>query len=149
MDLTMEIADSRHIDFLAHCNLMLAKETEGQNLSIETVTNGVKNLINNPKYGFYLICKNPEPVACLLVTYEWSDWRNGLIWWLQSVYVTEDYRRRGVFAEMFSHIEKLSRKEGAAGLRLYVEKENFRAQATYQRLGMTRTPYLMLEKMNR
>ncbi|HEV8292117.1 MAG TPA: GNAT family N-acetyltransferase, partial [Tepidisphaeraceae bacterium] len=86
-------------------------------------------------------------VGCLLITHEWSDWRNGDIWWIQSVYVQADFRRRGVFSALYRHVEKVAAAAGAVGLRLYMEEENGTAQATYERMGMQVTHYRVLERI--
>jgi len=89
-------------------------------------------------------------VGQLMVTYEWSDWRNGVLWWIQSVYVDKDYRRQGVFSSLYRHVESLAIAESrVCGIRLYVEKENRRAQQTYAMLGMTRPNYVVMESMFR
>ncbi|MCA9169807.1 MAG: GNAT family N-acetyltransferase, partial [Planctomycetales bacterium] len=86
-------------------------------------------------------------IGCLMITYEWSDWRNGLFWWIQSVYVLAEFRRRGVFRELYRHAEEMARQlPGVCGLRLYVEHENDIARNTYSRLGMSQTPYQIYEK---
>jgi ribosomal protein S18 acetylase RimI-like enzyme len=82
----------------------------------------------------------------MMITYEWSDWRNGLFWWIQSVYVEPRFRSQGVFKALYRHVEHLARTTpGVCGLRLYVENSNSQAQEIYQRLGLQRTAYQMFE----
>ena len=103
----------------------------------------------DPAKGFYLVAESAgQIVGQLMVTYEWSDWRDGWIWWIQSVYVREDHRRHGVFRSLYEAVVEQARSAGnVVGIRLYVEKDNTRAQATYQRLGMYDASYLVLEAM--
>ena len=89
--------------------------------------------------------ENGKIVASLLITYEWSDWRNSNVWWLQSVYVLPDWRRTGIFRTMYMNIKNEAEKEGIAGLRLYVETNNSGAQQTYEALGMQNEHYRMYE----
>jgi ribosomal protein S18 acetylase RimI-like enzyme len=85
-------------------------------------------------------------VAGLMITYEWSDWRNGLFWWIQSVYVRPEFRRRGIYRKMYAHIRQAASMNGnVCGLRLYVERDNQSAQTTYASLGMSKTHYLIFE----
>nr|WP_240922366.1 GNAT family N-acetyltransferase [Oleiagrimonas sp. C23AA] len=124
----------------------MAMETEGKPLAAETLTRGVQRVLDQPQRGFYLIAElDGAPVGGLMVTYEWSDWRDGDFWWIQSVYVAPEARRRGVFRALYGEVQTRARRAGAVGLRLYVETENTRAQATYAGLGMARCHYHMYE----
>jgi GNAT superfamily N-acetyltransferase len=124
----------------------MAWETEQMSLDAETVTKGVKAVFDKPARGQYWVAvEDKKVVASLLITYEWSDWRNADVWWFQSVYVLHDWRRKGIFRSMYNHIKNESEKLGVAGLRLYVETNNKRAQETYQALGMHSEHYLMYE----
>jgi GNAT superfamily N-acetyltransferase len=106
----------------------------------------VAGIFERPQRGFYLVAEcDGVASGCLLVTYEWSDWRCGDFWWIQSVYVTPPARRRGVFRALYADVERRAHAAGAVGLRLYVETGNGRAQATYERLGMQRCHYHMYE----
>jgi ribosomal protein S18 acetylase RimI-like enzyme len=133
---------------IAQFNRALARETEGRELDPAVVGAGVRQFLLRPDLGFYIVAEQGAAIAgALMITYEWSDWRNGLFWWIQSVYVRPEYRRRGVFRRLHGHIETLAAgRTGVCGLRLYVEKENHAAQATYLGLGHEATPYLMFEK---
>jgi ribosomal protein S18 acetylase RimI-like enzyme len=124
----------------------MAWETELITLDQQTVTDGVKAVFDNVSYGQYWIAEeNNIVLASLLITYEWSDWRNTNVWWFQSVYVLPDYRRRGIFSSLYSHIKEESEIQGVAGLRLYVETNNLSAQKTYETLGMKNEHYAMYE----
>lgn len=136
-------------DTIAMFNIAMADETEGKRLLPEVVAKGVRRLIAEPALGFYLVAEHDaEVVAALMVTTEWSDWRNGRFWWLQSVYVRPAWRRRGVFRAMYGHVTAAAALEpDVCGFRLYVERENRNAQATYRTLGMHETDYLLLEQL--
>ena len=124
----------------------MAWETEQMTLVQEIITKGVNAVFNNPALGQYWVAEeNDVVVASLLITYEWSDWRNSNVWWFQSVYVLSDYRRTGIFRSMYLHIKNEADKQGIAGLRLYVETNNLRAQKTYEALGMHSEHYTMYE----
>jgi GNAT superfamily N-acetyltransferase len=124
----------------------MAWETEQLSLPPEMITNGVKAVFINPSLGQYWVAeKEDNVIASLLITNEWSDWRNTTVWWFQSVYVLPAYRRTGVFRAMYSHIKNEAEKQGVAGLRLYVETNNSRAQKTYEALGMNNRHYAMYE----
>jgi len=131
---------------LAAWNAAMAEETEGKPLDLATLEAGVRGVFDNAARGFYLVAElDGEAVGGLLVTYEWSDWRNGSFWWIQSVYVARQARRRGVFRALHAAVEERARAAGAVGVRLYVELENTRAQQTYASLGMQRCHYHMYE----
>lgn len=129
-------------------NRLLAWETEEKSLDTDRLFSGVCAVINNPVRGkYYLASQNSDVLGQLMITTEWSDWRNGWFWWIQSVYVREHARKTGVFRLLYEHVIQLAQKQGdVVGIRLYVERENQKAQATYYRLGMTTTSYLLLEK---
>jgi GNAT superfamily N-acetyltransferase len=138
-------ADAPHI---AQWNIAMAWETEHKRLDPDTIARGVRAVFDEPRRGFYLIAEQDGmAVGCLMVTYEWSDWRCGDFWWVQSVYVVPEARRSGVFRALYSHVKRMAEGAGAVGLRLYVETENERAQATYSGLGMQRCHYYMYEAM--
>jgi ribosomal protein S18 acetylase RimI-like enzyme len=126
----------------------MAMETEGMELKTEVVTKGVMAVFHDQKKGQYYVAEdNNSVVASLMITFEWSDWRNANIWWFQSVYVIPDYRRKGIFRMMYDHVKKTGVAEGIAGLRLYVEAENIRAQRTYEAMGMDGAHYKTFEWM--
>ena len=130
------------IDF----QLKMAWETEQMYLKPELISQGVDAVFRNSARGQYYVTENNGTViASLLITYEWSDWRNSEVWWFQSVYVLPDFRRKGIFRSMYSFIKYEADKQGIAGLRLYVESNNTRARKTYEALGMDSDHYTMYE----
>jgi ribosomal protein S18 acetylase RimI-like enzyme len=142
-------AQPRDAQTIAAFNCAMALETEHKVLFPDRVNTGVQRLIGEPALGFYLVAEaNGEVIACLLVTNEWSDWRNGLFWWIQSVYVVAAWRRRGVYRRLYDFVRELAQADaGVCGFRLYVEKDNANAQATYASLGMAPTDYLIYEEL--
>lgn len=148
-DLTIRRAIATDVTAIATFNQALAAETEQHILDPATVQTGVAQLLARPELGFYLVATVAnQPVGCLLITTEWSDWRNGLFWWIQSVYIQADYRRQGIFRRLYQEVESLAQQQGeVCGLRLYVEQNNTAAQATYRSLGMTPTPYQVYETL--
>jgi len=145
----IEIRQARPEDapVIAEYNRAMAAETESLTLEPGRVIAGVKSVFDDPSRGLYLVAAaGGQVVGQLMITYEWSDWRNGSFWWIQSVYVHPDYRRRGVFRMLYSNIlERARQAPDVCGVRLYVEEENHRAQRTYKELGMSRTPYQFYE----
>jgi GNAT superfamily N-acetyltransferase len=124
----------------------MAWETENMTLPTEVVTRGVNGVFENESRGEYFVAEsNGNIVASLLITYEWSDWRNANVWWFQSVYVLPDHRRTGVFRKMYTFIKDEAENNNVAGLRLYVESNNERARRTYEALGMGSEHYTMYE----
>jgi len=135
-------------DAIAGWNMAMAWETESKALDPATIGRGVRAVFDEPRRGFYLVAElDGVAVGCLLVIYEWSDWRCGDFWWMQSVYVAPEARRAGVFRGLYAHVKAMASGAGAVGVRLYVETENERAQATYAGLGMERCHYYMYEAM--
>jgi ribosomal protein S18 acetylase RimI-like enzyme len=130
-------------------NAAMALETERKELLPEVIGAGVRSLLGNPASGFYVVAQASERVVgSLLVTKEWSDWRNGDFWWIQSVYVRPESRRRGVYRALYRHVQELAAQDPrVCGFRLYVERDNGRAQATYRALGMKETRYLVFEEL--
>ena len=135
-------------DVIATYNQAMALETEDKVLPDDIISPGVERIFAEPDFGFYLIAETDKKiVGTLMITTEWSDWRNGLFWWIQSVYIDPDYRRQGAFRSLYEFVRHEARNtEGVCGLRLYVEKENLRAQATYHRMGMLETHYRLFEE---
>ena len=134
-------------EILAYFNTTMAWETENRELFQPVVKAGVENLISHPEYGFYILAEIEGEVAgTLMITSEWSDWRNGLFWWIQSVYVRPEYRRQGVFKRLYRYAESLARQQSeVCGLRLYVDRQNHSAQQTYRSMGMQATHYDLYE----
>lgn len=145
---TVREAAAEDRDRIVEFNRAMARETEGRELDLDTVRSGVEVLLDDPRRGRYLIAeRHGTAVGQAMVTYEWSDWRNGAIWWIQSVYVAPTHRRSGVYRTLHESIERLARERGAAGLRLYVERGNEAARRAYERLGMERSHYVMYQDM--
>jgi len=153
-------AATEHVAALVAFNQAMAVESEGKALDPAVLERGVHHLLSQPEDGFYLVAEQdtepgpvrgalpePELAGSLLVTFEWSDWRDGRFWWIQSVYVRPEFRRRGVYRAMHQRVRDLARQDGrACGLRLYVERENTGAMATYQAMGMVETHYRLYEE---
>jgi ribosomal protein S18 acetylase RimI-like enzyme len=134
-------------DTLVRFNAAMALETERIRLDPAVLGPGVRAVLEDPARGRYFVAESDgRVVGQLLVTYEWSDWRNGNIWWLQSVYVDPPHRRRGVFRALYRHAEALARAQGAVAIRLYVHHDNRPAQDTYRRLGMRDAGYIVMEE---
>lgn len=147
-DITIRDATRADIPYLAEWNTAMARETEHKTLGHDVLAHGIAAVFDDPRRGFYLVAvRGDEPAGCLLITYEWSDWRNGNWWWLQSVYVAPNARRGGVFRAMYAEVERRARAApGVIGLRLYVERDNARALKTYAALGMEEEPYRMFRR---
>lgn len=126
----------------------MARETEALALDPAVVQAGVRALLAEPRRGFYRVAERGDTVVgSLMVTFEWSDWRNADFWWVQSVYVTPEHRGQGVFRALYHGLrEEAAQTGGVCGFRLYVEQDNHAAQRTYQALGMRPTHYLMYEQ---
>ena len=133
------------IDF----QIAMARETEDFDLEREITTKGVHAVFADPSHGRYFVAESGgRVVASLMITYEWSDWRNGMVWWIQSVYVDHDFRRRGVYAGLYQHLKALAEQErDIRGIRLYVDRRNLIAQQVYTRLGMDGQHYQLFEWM--
>ena len=136
---------------VADFNLRMAWETEQRRLDISRVQAGVAALLSDSAKGTYFLAeteKEGETVVAgqLLITYEWSDWRNGNFWWIQSVYVAEQFRGSGVFRALFNHIQALAKaRKDVCGLRLYMDADNKKARQAYERLGLKQTNYQVFE----
>jgi GNAT superfamily N-acetyltransferase len=134
-------------DFLAHGNAAMALETEHKCLDPAVVGAGVRAALSDAAKGRYFVAeRDGVPVGQLMITCEWSDWRNGTFWWIQSVYVLPEARRAGVFRALYRHLEQIAADDATiCGIRLYVERENSRAQATYTHCGMGDAGYVIME----
>ena len=135
------------INSLVDFNIKMAKETENKILNKKIVTKGVSEVLTDTTLGYYVIAKNKNTIlGSLMITYEWSDWRNGMFWWIQSVYVEKEYRKQGVYKKMYSYIKDKALKDNSCtGIRLYVEQENKIAQSVYTKLEMKETHYKLFE----
>jgi len=134
---------------LARFNEAMAEETEDKALDPETVRAGVRAVFDTPTQAFYLVAERKETVVgSLMITTEWSDWRNADVWWIQSVYVRPPARRTGVYTALHREVRRRARRANdVCGLRLYVEQDNATARAAYETLGMSEPPYRMYEEM--
>lgn len=146
MNIIIREAKETDIETIADFQLRMAAETEEKQLDPETVRSGVERVLRDSRCGFYLVGQAAnQVVGSLLITYEWSDWRNCNLWYLQSVYVIPDFRGQGVFKEMYRGVVRRAKDSGSNRIRLYVEQENDLAHKVYESMGMTRLPYLMYE----
>ena len=144
---TLRRAEPADLDTIVVFNRRMAAETEDIQLDADTVRRGGQAVLDDPGWGFYLVAEvDGRVVGQLMVTPEWSDWRNQWFWWIQSVYVIPEFRRKGLFAALFREVEKqAARRKDVAGIRLYVDENNWTAQETYKALGMQRSNYVMYE----
>ncbi|MDH5353565.1 MAG: GNAT family N-acetyltransferase [Gammaproteobacteria bacterium] len=147
--MTIRLATIEDAQSLSEFNQKMAFETEAITLIPEVIDAGVRAMISNPQMGFYLVAEDDNEIqASLMVTTEWSDWRNGMFWWIQSVYVKPDFRRKGLYRQLYQQVKSLAEAEtGVCGFRLYVEHDNKIAQDTYHSLGMQETAYKLFEEL--
>ena len=136
-------------DILCSFNMAMAEETEGRSLNERAVLAGVRSVLDDPHRGFYLVAESEGTiVGSLMVTTEWSDWRNGFYWWIQSVYVRPEWRRLGIYRSLHESVRsKAMAAANVCSLRLYVEEIIRRAQEVYCRLGLSETSYRIFEEM--
>lgn len=134
---------------LVSFQLNMAAETENLRLDAARVARGVQAVLADKDKGRYFVAERAgQVVACLLITFEWSDWRCGQVWWIQSVYVVPECRARGVFRQMYAHVKQLAQADPTVcGIRLYVDKSNRQAQQVYEKLGMNGDHYQVFEWM--
>ncbi len=140
-------AELKDLERIVEFNYNLAFETEDKRLDKNILRSGVRALLEDKRKGVYHVCEiNDEVVGQIMYTYEWSDWRNGLFIWVQSVYVDKEYRGQRVFRRLYNHVKEMCDKdENICGVRLYVEFENHNAQKTYESLGTEKCNYYMYE----
>ena len=140
------------LDTIVAFNTALARETEQRDLDVVKLREGVRTLLASPGHGFYVVAEQrrsdgAQVVGQLMITYEWSDWRNGIFWWVQSVYIPPHYRRQGIFRALHDHIQKRATADPTVcGIRLYVERDNHQAQTVYRRVGLTPSGYTVFEQ---
>lgn len=144
---TIRKAKPSEAGIIAAHNQAMAMETEGKKLDPATVDAGCRAVFEDESKGFYLVAeKDGQVVGQLMITTEWSDWRNGDFWWIQSVYVPPEHRQQGIFRSLYDRLVELARQSpNVCGLRLYTHEANTDAHATYRSLGMKQTPYLAFE----
>jgi ribosomal protein S18 acetylase RimI-like enzyme len=147
MTVSVRLAAPGDVETIARFNQAMAQETERRTLDPDRLRRGVRAVLEDASKGRYWVAESDgRLVGQLLITFEWSDWRNGAFWWIQSVYVDPEFRGCGVFRSLYEHVAREAQAApGVCGLRLYVEQDNRRAQEAYERLGMKRTPYLIYE----
>lgn len=148
-EIRIRIAEEKDADALVEFNQAMALETEGKRLEPEILGKGVRTVFQNDKKGFYVVAENEndEIVGGLMITYEWSDWRNGWFWWIQSVYILPEGRGRKIYSRLYKFVKKEAQKNGnVCGFRLYVDAENKHAQKVYEKVGMDASHYLMFEE---
>ncbi len=142
-DITVRRADPRDLDTIVRFNLAMALETENLALDPQVLRAGVTAALTDDRKGCYYLARiDAHVIGQLMITYEWSDWRSAWFWWIQSVYVTPEFRKQGAFRTLFSHVRDLAgQTPDVCGLRLYVHRENHKAQTVYAALGMRKTEY--------
>lgn len=147
----MTVREARPADAeaIVEFQLAMARETEQLELEPETCRRGVASVFDDRFRGRYFVAEDGgRVIGSLLLTSEWSDWRAGTVWWIQSVYVVPEARRRGIYAGLYRHIQELASSDPSVrGLRLYVDRRNERAQQVYERLGMNGDHYVVFEWM--
>lgn len=141
-------ANKDDISTIVNFNSAMAMETESKQLDSVTVRKEVEAALKNRELGFYLIAESDGvPIGQLMVTKEWSDWRNREFWWIQSVYIHTDYCKNNIYRKLYSEVIKSAKESGkVCGIRLYVDKNNTKAQKVYSKLGMTESNYLLFEE---
>ena len=146
-EITVRRATGSDLETIVGFNASMAEETEGKTLDLERLRPGVAAVLGDDRLGFYLLAEiEGQVVGQLMITTEWSDWRNAFFWWIQSVYVVSSFRRRGVYRALDRHVRSEALKRpGVCGLRLYVDRDNHVAQAVYAGLDMQRSNYDMYE----
>ena len=146
MDVMVRNAEATDWATIAEFNRALAAETEDKALDWDTVASGVRRLLADESKGRYFIAETGgRIIGTTMITYEWSDWRDGWIWWIQSVYVHPEFRGQGSFARLYRHVVAQAADEGVRAVRLYVLRNNTRARAIYEKLGMQESGYTVLE----
>jgi len=149
MAMTLRRATPADAPTITEFNRLLAEESEGTRLDPAIVAVGVAAGLADPEKGLYFVAEEDgQTLGQLMITREWSDWRNGWLWWIQSVYVRADARKRGVFRALYEHIHAAAiAEQNVIGIRLYVEKDNHAAQKVYERLGLEWSGYMVLERV--
>ena len=148
MTLHIRPARAEDADLLARWAQAMALETENKILPDADVRPGIARGIADPTLARYFVAeRDGVPAGTLMFTFEWSDWRNGLWWWIQSVYVPPEFRRQGIYRALYAHVRALAQADaGVCGIRLYVEKDNRNARSTYEALGMQDAHYRIYEQ---
>ncbi len=147
--IVIRLAEIRDVLVITEFNQVMAFETERKKLISKVVSKGVKKILKNSNLGFYVIAeRDKEIIGSLMVTPEWSDWRNGMFWWIQSVYIKPNERRKGIYTQLYNFVkESANNNPSICGFRLYVETKNILAKNTYEALGMMETGYRIYEEL--
>lgn len=147
--MNIRLARKEDASAMVEFNQAMALETEGKTLDSQVLHSGVGKVFEDDEKGFYVVAEDAgKIVGGLMVTFEWSDWRDGWFWWIQSVYILPRFRGKRIYSLLYEFVKNEAKKQGdICGFRLYVEKENERAQRVYEKLGMAETHYLMYEEM--
>lgn len=147
-EVQVRIAEVRDIETIADLNTAMAWETEEKRLTPPTIRRGIRAVLDDPDYGFYVVAEvEGQVVGCLMITYEWSDWHSARFWWIQSLYVRPSFRRHGIFKHLHDFVRtKALEHPEVCGIRLYVEQSNHVAQHAYRQIGMEPTTYQMYEE---
>lgn len=147
--MNIRLAEKADAALLVRFNQAMALETEAKTLDEATLESGVAAVLNDEGKGFYAVAEDANAiVGGLMVTFEWSDWRNSWFWWIQSVYVVPEARGARIYSRLYQFVrEKARERKDVCGFRLYVERENLHAQRVYEKLGMEQSHYLMYEEM--
>ena len=145
--MNIRIANFADGSSLIEFNQAMALETEGRRLDAETLKRGVQSVFADEKKGFYVVAESDNLiVGGLMITFEWSDWRNAWFWWIQSVYILPEFRGQGIYRKLYDFVtDRAKAQNDVCGFRLYVEKENTQARKVYEKLGMDASHYLMYE----
>ena len=140
--MTIRKAKTDDIEIIVNNNILLALESEKKSIDYDTVYNGVKSMIMDNNKGFYLVFeRNNKIIGQLMITFEWSDWNDKSIWWIQSVFVDKSNRKIGVFNDLIRYIKLMAKNYKVKNLKLYVHKKNINAKKVYEKLGMLKEPY--------
>ncbi len=140
-------AELKDAEQIAKNNVCMAEESENEMLSFDMVLRGVKAMLSDETKGFYLVAVEKDIVlGQLMITFEWSDWRNQTIWWVQSVYIKKDHRKKGIFTQLLKEIKKLAEQSHVSLFRLYVFDQNNPAIEVYKKQGWKKEPYLFFQK---
>jgi GNAT superfamily N-acetyltransferase len=147
MELRIRDARGSDLEFIIRANSGLAVESEGVTLDPALLGPGVAAVFEDPARGRYFIAESGDrPVGQMMLTFEWSDWRNGVFWWIQSVFVEPSHRRKGVFSKLYRHVSELAAASPeVCGLRLYVDRSNSNARSIYRHLGLYESNYEVME----
>jgi ribosomal protein S18 acetylase RimI-like enzyme len=148
-EIMIRMAKADELNSLVEFNQAMALETEGKHLDAQILQSGVEAVFHDDRKGFYVVAESEgEIVGGLMITYEWSDWRDNWFWWIQSVYILPDFRGRKIYSRLYYFVKEKARdREDVCGFRLYVEHDNEQAQKVYEKVGMEKSHYLMYEEM--